>query len=479
MNDLEIQLKKSRKSLLDQLIGMPKLLNLPPIKALKNDFPRVIVHDITRRELQNLRDKIKNSTLEETKQINPDPVKLAHEIANFIQMEYKPSVAPAINATGIILHTALGRAPLCEAAQRAVSDVIRNYCTIAVDKKTGRRGDRYAHVEKLLCHLTGAEAACVVNNNSGATMLILNTLGEGKEVIISRGQLVEIGGSFRIPDVMRRSNAIMVEVGTTNKTHLWDYKEAITENTSLIMRVHTSNYQIIGFSEEVSLKDLVELGNEYNLPVVDDIGSGCLIDFKKDGLPEEPMVQDSIKAGIDVVTFSGDKILSGPQCGIILGKKKYIDLMKKNPLARALRCDKYTYAALEATLKLYLDEESLAEQHPVLLMLTLPIRSLANRANTFKRHLQDPLQKKCDITVINGYSQLGSGSLPAKNIATKLAALKSKKISAEVLGNKLRENTPSIFTRIENNALLLDFRTLRKDEIRTVEQAILSIFKNG
>jgi L-seryl-tRNA(Ser) seleniumtransferase len=476
MNDLENQLKNKRNTVLNNLIGMPKLLNLGPIKALRNDYPTIVVHDITRRELEGLRQEVLDASLNELDQINTDPILLAKKIAEAVQTEYRPSVAPAINATGIILHTALGRAPLCEDAQRAVANVIRNYCTIAIDQETGKRGDRYKHVENLLCQLTGAEAACVVNNNSAATMLILNTLGEDKEVLISRGQLVEIGGSFRMPDVMKRSHAIMVEVGTTNKTHLRDYREAITDATSLIMRVHTSNYQIIGFSQEVSLKDLVELGHQYNLPVVDDIGSGCLIDFKKYGLPAEPMVQVSIKLGFDVVTFSGDKILSGPQCGIIVGKKKYIDQMKKNPLARAMRCDKYTFAALEATLKLYLDEEHLADNHPVLNMLTIPIRRLANRANTFKRHLNKHLEEKCDISIMNGYSQLGSGSLPAKNIATKVVALKPKNFSAELLGNKLRAHRPPIFSRIENDALLLDLRTIRNDETKVVEDAIFTIF---
>jgi L-seryl-tRNA(Ser) seleniumtransferase len=466
-----------KNTLLDQLIGMPKLLNFPQIKTLDGKYPVAFIHHIARSELQKLRDRILEAGEKEIDGIDIDPQRLADRIANRVRFRMQPSVAPAINATGIILHTALGRAPLCREAQEAISSAIQNYCTVAIDRETGKRGDRYAHVEDLLCYLTGAEAALVVNNNAGATMLVLNTLAAGKEVIVSRGQLIEIGGSFRIPDIMKRSNARMVDVGTTNKTHLRDYREAITEETALLLRVHTSNYQIIGFSSEVPLEDLVRLGAEHNLPVMDDVGSGCLIDFQAYGLPEEPMVQNSVKAGSDVITFSGDKILSGPQCGIIVGKKRFIEAIKKNPLARALRCDKLTYAALEATLKIYLDPERLPERHPVLKMLTLPERKLAGRTRTFQRHLRNQLEGNCDIRVVNGHSQLGSGSLPAKNIPSKLVSLKPKSISAESLGSGLRSYNPPIFTRIEKDEVLLDFRTIQEKEINIVEQAVIKIFE--
>ena len=466
-----------RNHLLDQLIGIPKLLNYPQIKTLdEDDYPRPFIIDVTREELQNLRDQILSTEAEELGQIEIEPGLLAEKVANRIRRQFKPSVAPAINAAGIILHTALGRAPLCQEAQDAIADAIKNYCTLAIDRKSGKRGDRYVHVEELLCYLTGAEAGLVVNNNAGATMLVLNTMAFGREVVISRGQLIEIGGSFRIPDVMKRSGAIMNDVGTTNKTHPWDYERAITENTALLLRVHTSNYQIVGFTSEVPLKALVDLGHEHNLPVVDDIGSGCLIDFQKYGLPPEPLLQDSIKAGADIVTFSGDKILGGPQSGIIIGKKKYIDPIKKNPLTRALRCDKLTYAALEATLKLYLDEEHLPERHPVLKLLTIPTKRLASRARTFRRHLKDIVENKCEIKAIDGFSQLGSGSLPAQYIPTKVISLKPQTMSAETLAAKLRENEPPIFARIADDEVLLDLRTIREDETKIVEGAIKGIF---
>jgi L-seryl-tRNA(Ser) seleniumtransferase len=466
-----------RNRLLDQLIGIPKLMNYPQIKAIEEEhYPRSFIIDTTRIELQKLREQILTAETEELEQINIEPNLLAEKIANRIRFQFKPSVAPAINAAGIILHTALGRAPLCQEAQDAIANAIKNYCTLAIDRITGKRGDRYTHIEELLCYLTGAEAALVVNNNAGATMLVLNTMAFGKEVVISRGQLIEIGGSFRIPDVMKRSGALMVEVGTTNKTHLWDYGRAVTENTALLLRVHTSNYQIIGFTSEIPLKALVDLGHEHNLPVIDDIGSGCLIDFQKYGLPPEPMVQDSIKAGADIVTFSGDKILGGPQSGIIIGKKKYIDPIKKNPLTRALRCDKLTYAGLEATLKLYLDEEHLQERHPVLRLLTIPTKRLANRARTFRRHLKDVLDNKCEMKTIDGFSQLGSGSLPAQYIPTKLISLKPQTISVDSLATKFRENEPPIFARIADDEVLLDLRTIREDETKTIEEAIKKVF---
>jgi len=468
-----------RNYLLDQLIGIPKLLNYPQIKNLdEDDYPHPFIIEVTRAELQKLRDQILKAKADELDQIEIEPGVLAEKIADRIRRQFKPSVSLAINAAGIILHTALGRAPLCQEAQEAIANAIKNYCTLAIDRETGKRGDRYQHLEELFCYLTGAEAAVVVNNNAGATMLVLNTMAFGREVVISRGQLIEIGGSFRIPDVMKRSGAIMIEVGTTNKTHPWDYERAITENTALLLRVHTSNYQIVGFTSEVPLKTLVDLGHEHNLPVIDDIGSGCLIDFEKYGLPPEPMVQDSIKARADIVTFSGDKILGGPQSGIIIGKKKFIDPIKKNPLTRALRCDKLTYAALEATLKLYLDEEHLPERHPVLKLLTISTKRLATRARTFRRHLKDIVEGECEIKAIDGFSQLGSGSLPAQYIPTKLIALKPQTMSAESLAAKLRDNEPPIFARIADDEVLLDLRTIREDETKVVEMAIKDIFSD-
>ncbi|KPK89512.1 hypothetical protein AMJ80_09680 [bacterium SM23_31] len=468
-----------KNTLLDNLISTTKLLNYPKIKQLSKEFPKYYVKEIAKSELQNIRDIILNTPAESLDAVDISSESIEAKVDMRVRAEFRPSIRPAINAAGIILHTALGRAPFAEAAQEALMNAVRNYCTLAVDVPTGKRGDRYVHVEGLLKYLTGAQAACVVNNNAAAVLLVLNTLAEGKEVVISRGQLVEIGGAFRIPDVMHRSGAVMVEVGTTNRTHLYDYEEAINENTGMVQVVHHSNYRITGFAGEVPLADLKPLSKKHNIPLVEDIGSGCLIDFTHYGLPPEPMVQDSIKAGADVVTFSGDKILGGPQCGIIIGKKTYVDRIKKNPLCRALRSDKLTYSVLEATLKLFLDRKTLFEKHPVLHMLTLQTRTIGNRARSFVRKFKPVLGKECEIDVINGESQMGSGSLPAQFIPTKLVSLKSKNMSADELGYKLRMSEPPVFSRITEDRILLDFRTIHPREIQTLADVVVEALRNS
>lgn len=473
------EITPNKSTLLDNLISTTKLLNYPKIKQLSKEFPKYFVKETAKSELQNVRDTILSAPPESLDTIDITPESIESKIDVRVRAEFRPSVRPAINAAGIILHTALGRAPYAEDAQKALMNAVRNYCTLAVDVPTGKRGDRYTHVEGLLKYLTGTEAACVVNNNAAAVLLVLNTLAEGREVVISRGQLIEIGGAFRIPDVMRRSGAIMVEVGTTNRTHLFDYEETINENTAMIQAVHHSNYRIIGFTGEVPLSELKQLSVKHNIPLVEDIGSGCLIDFTKYGLPPEPMVQDSIKAGADVVTFSGDKILGGPQCGIIVGKKKYIDTIKKNPLCRALRNDKLTYSVLEATLKLFLDQKTLFEKHPVLHMLTLPVRTIGNRARSFVKKVKPLIDETCDIRVINGESQMGSGSLPAQFIPTKLVALKSKSMTADELGHKLRMSEPPVFSRITEEQVLLDFRTIHPQEVQALADVVVKAVRNS
>jgi len=329
------------------------------------------------------------------------------------------------------------------------------------------------HVQELLTMLTGAEAATVANNNAAATMLILHALADGKEVIVSRGQLIEIGGAFQLPEVVHRSGAKLVEVGTTNKTHLRSYREAITENTGAILRVHQSNYRMIGFTQDVPIEDLVELGREYDIPIVDDLGSGAFVDLTKYGLPEEPVVSDSIKAGADIVCFSGDKLLSGPQSGIILGKEKYIQLIKKNPLARMLRVGKLTLAALEATLWLFLDTDTITQTNPTLRMLTLPVDEIEATAQKLVDRLSGSLKDKAVVKLVDGCSQVGGGSLPGENLPTKLVSVKPLSISAETLGRRLRlENEPPIFTRIQQECVLLDMRTVLDDEIETMGKAL-------
>ncbi len=387
-----------------------------------------------------------------------------------------PSLRPAINATGIILHTGLGRALLPEAAVGEMDRIARGYSTLAIDMATGRRGHRDDHLEALICRLTGAEAATVVNNNAAATMLILNTLAQGREVIVSRGQLVEIGGSFRMPDVMAASGAIMREVGTTNKTHLRDYEGAISDNTGAILHVHQSNYRIVGFFAEPSLEELVELGRRHRLPVIDDLGSGALVDLSRYGLEPEPMVQHSMSAGADVACFSGDKLIGGPQAGIIVGKADVIERIRRNQLARALRIGKLTIAGLQATLRLFLSPATLEQTHPTYRMLALAVDELDARARAMAQALVGiPAQ----VEVINGHSQVGSGSVPAEELPTRLLAVRPEAVSADRLARLLREHEPSVVTRIRHEAVLLDPRTVQPDEDEAVCRALIEVLSEA
>jgi L-seryl-tRNA(Ser) seleniumtransferase len=380
-----------------------------------------------------------------------------------------------VNGTGIILHTALGRAPLAEAAQEALATAVKNYCTIAIDLGTGKRGDRHAHVAGLLQKLTGADAALVVNNNAAATLLILNTLAEGREVVISRGELVEIGGSFRIPDVMARSGAVLVEVGTTNRTHLRDYRNGLTDRTAVILKVHQSNYRIEGFTSQVPIEELAALGRERNMLVVDDVGSGALVDLSRYGLPREPLVRDSIAAGADAVCFSGDKLIGGPQCGIIVGKKAVIDRLKTNQLMRALRCDKLTYAVLEATLRLFLDEEWLRRHHPVVSMLAMSEGEIRKRCGRLRRALTQVLAPGDEVRVEKDTSEVGSGSLAAIPLPTWVAALNLQGMPAELLAARLRAAEVPVIGRVKEGRFLLDGRTIRNDEIPLVVAAMKQV----
>ena len=465
-----------RKELLSGLVGMPKLLNIPVIKEALEEMPQLYGNEIVRQELDALRQRILTADENELANIVVDPDKLAEKIVRIMRRKAKPSVYDAINAAGIILHTALGRAPLAKEARDAVYHAATGYNTLAIDRDTGKRGDRHKHVEDLLCFLTGAEGAVVVNNNAAATVVLLNTMAEGKEVIVSRGQLVEIGGSFRIPDVMKRSNAEMVEIGTTNKTHAKDYINAITEETGLLLRVHASNFRITGFASEVPVKEIAQIAHDHDLPMADDIGSGCLYDTTKFGLAPEPMVQDSIRDGADLVCFSGDKMIGGPQCGIIVGKKGSIEKIKKNPLVRAFRCGKLTYSALEGTLKLYLDEETLPQKLPILNMLTRQKQEISRKEHTFLRKVKPFLEGKCEAKVTDGYSLMGSGSLPARDIPTKIIKLKPLNMTVDELTACLRENDPPVFARIEEDSVALDFRTVFPDDVPHLVKAMERIF---
>jgi len=385
-----------------------------------------------------------------------------------LRQNVSPKLKRVVNATGIILHTNLGRAPLPQEAIDQMVSIAGRYCNVEIDLESGQRGSRTDLVESLLCQLTGAEAAAVVNNNAAAVLLALNTLSMQKEALVSRGELVEIGGSFRIPDIMSRSGALMVEVGTTNRTHLKDFEQAVTPETGVMLSVHPSNYKVMGFTAKVDLEDLVGLAREKGVSVIHDLGGGVLIDLRDYGLPYEPLVMDSVKAGVDVITFSGDKILGGPQCGILVGKKEAITQIRKNPLMRALRCDKLVYAALEGTLKLYLNPGHLRESHPTLRMLTEPVSVLKRRGRQLLKRLEN--LEGISVTLVDSVAQTGSGALPLEEIPSVAVAIAGRDVDA--LAKRLRDNDPPVVGYVRDDQLFLDLRTLWPDDLKTIADAI-------
>ncbi len=470
--------RTGRQQAFAQLPQVDRLSLHPDISKLMQQFPRQLVIDQLREQLEKLRLQLTEMPPEQLATFQLDQEALVDRFVREISRALAPKVRRVINATGIILHTGLGRAPLPKQAQQSLIAATEGYSSVEIDLETGKRGDRHQLVEALLKKLTGAEAAAVVNNNAAATLLALNTLSFGKETIVSRGELVTIGGSYRIPDIMKKSGAQMVEVGTTNQTELWEYEQAITENTGLLLKVHTSNYRIIGFVAEASLPELVQLGRKRGLPVMHDLGSGMLIDLSRYGLPKEPVVGESLACGADIVTFSGDKLLGGPQAGIIVGKKKYIDLIKKNQLARALRCGKLTFAALEATLRLFLDPDKLLQQHPVLTMLLRDESDLDRAANELQQRLAPIVADLGEVQIEMGLSEVGGGSLATESLPTRLVRLQLHQFPAEVLAKRLRLNDPPIVARIVDNRIALDVRTIRPDEFDAIAAAVSQIL-NG
>lgn len=395
------------------------------------------------------------------------------ELEQRLEREARPTLTRVINGLGVVLHTGLGRAPLCATAREALADVSAGFCSLEIDRATGRRGSRGAHIESLLCELTGAEAAHVVNNNCAATLLVLSSIAAGREVVVSRGQLVEIGGAFRIPDVMKQSGCRMIEVGTTNRTHLRDYARAITPDTGALMRVHTSNYRIRGFTKEVDLDEMVALGREYGLPVIDDLGSGALIDLGQFGLPQEPLVRDSVERGAAVACFSGDKLIGACQAGIIVGKREFIAPMKKHPLTRALRLDKLSFAVLERTLMLFLDEPRALEEHLLYRILLKPVARMQKEANLLARRVRKPLAEAAEIRVCACRSEFGGGALATESLESRALAVRPKRLGLEELAKRMRLQSPPVFGRIENGEYLLDFRTLSGSEIPELVRALL------
>jgi L-seryl-tRNA(Ser) seleniumtransferase len=437
------------------------LRNIPKVDEIIKEFVnkeipfknRELLTNSIREVIENLRNKIISN---EVKDISMDI--LVEEIIYEMEKKDEYSLTKVINGTGVVLHTNLGRALLSKQAELAVSSVLGSYSNLEFDLITGKRGERYFHVEKLLSEITGANSALVVNNNAAAVMLVLSSLCNGDEVIVSRGELVEIGGSFRIPDVMKLSGAKLVEIGTTNKTHYKDYINAINENTKAILKVHTSNYRIMGFTDSVSTKELSQLSKEYGLLLIEDLGSGSLIDLSEFGYSKEPTVQEQISNGIDVLTFSGDKLLGGPQCGIILGSIENIERMKKNQLTRAIRVDKMTIAALEGTLRHYRSKQDAIENIPVLNMLTMPKEHIYNKADYFVKAIPEL------VSLSECKSQVGGGSLPLDTIDSYCLRLISSKKSANTLSRELRELNIPIIIRIEEDNAIIDLRTVFEED---------------
>ncbi|MBW2143779.1 MAG: L-seryl-tRNA(Sec) selenium transferase [Deltaproteobacteria bacterium] len=434
-------------------------------------YPRDLILKAVNHVLDKLRTRIqKGEDVEEKSELSIDA--LSNRIVRRLELISRPSLRPVINATGVVIHTNLGRSILPEKVLKKFRPLAGGYSNLEYDLDQGERGSRYSHVEGILKELTSAEAAMVVNNNAAAVLIALETLAKGREVVVSRGQLVEIGGSFRIPDVMRKSGAKMVEVGTTNKTHLRDYEEVIGPETALLLKVHTSNFQIVGFTEEVSMAELSSLGKQYGIPVMEDLGSGCLVDLSEYGLIKEPTVHEVLAHGADLVTFSGDKLLGGPQAGIILGRKDLVDAIKRNPLCRALRIDKLTLLALEETLKLYRDEWIAVKEIPTLKMICQSYSSLEKKAGRLLKLVGKLKTGNFSIELTDGNSKVGGGALPLLELSSRLLCLVPKKLSPQFMERWLRALDPPVITRLEKERVLLDVRTIQEKDLKTIAQAI-------
>lgn len=460
---------------LREIPAVDELLHCEVLQTALQQHPRKLVVESIRQILDEKRQQIRSmpATLSRSELA---PSALATLVIERIEILSQHSLRPVINATGIVVHTNLGRSLLPDEALERLKVLAPCYNNLEYDLAAGKRGSRYVHAEAILCEITGAEAALVVNNNAGAVLLVLNTLAKDREVIVSRGQLVEIGGSFRIPDVMTSSGAILREVGCTNRTHLRDYEAAINDATALLMKVHNSNYRIQGFTAEVALEALVALGKSFHIPVVEDLGSGSFVDFSRFGLQPEPTAQDVIRAGADVVTFSGDKLLGGPQAGIILGREDLVAKFKKNPLTRALRVDKLTLAALEATLHLYRDEAGAIARIPTLRMIAAPLSVLEERAADLASQIRTvDREEHLKIEVRSGYSQVGGGSLPAQDLPTYTVAIQSSTFGTQQIERHLRGFRVPIVGRIESDCYLLDVRTLQEGDPTLISEGFADL----
>lgn len=458
------------------LPSVDEVLSQKEIEELIEKYPRSIVLESIREVIDiNRKTIVAIKTEEEAEKFSLTMEKVIEETEKKARDNYALSLKKVINGTGTVLHTNLGRSLISEKIKDEIWTAASRYSNLEYDLEKGERGSRYVHLTDMIKRLTGAEDVLVVNNNAAAVMLVLSTMAKGGEAIVSRGELVEVGGSFRIPSVMALSGADLVEIGATNKTHLKDYEEAITENTRALMKVHTSNYRIMGFTESISVAELVELGKKYDLPVIEDLGSGVFIDLSKYGLEYEPTVLDSIHRGADIVTFSGDKMLGGAQAGIIVGKKKYISAMKKNQLTRALRVDKLTICALEATLRMYLDEEEAVKNIPTLNMITMPMEELERKANLLYAEIEK-LNLDADVHIEECLSQVGGGSMPLETMKSRGIAITPSNMNVSTLERKLRLSDSHIIARVYDNKYVLDVRTIFEDEFVDVANELKLAF---
>ncbi len=456
---------------LRQLPGVDQLLEWTREDGELSDVPRAVQVSAARETVDGLRRRILQNGNEVSSQ-SLEPAALRTRMKSYVAKAMRPNLVRTINATGVVVHTNLGRSRLADAALANVDAVARHYSNLEFDLAAGKRGSRYQAVADILCEVSGAEAGLVVNNNAGAVLIALNTLAQGKDVIVSRGELVEIGGAFRIPDVMEKSGARLKEVGTTNRTHPRDYANAIDAHTGLLLKVHKSNYAVVGFTKEVSLSELSALGRQHQIPVMEDLGSGTFIDFSRYGLAKEPTVQDSVSAGVDVVTFSGDKLLGGPQGGLIVGRKSLVEKIKTNPLNRAMRIDKMTLAALESTLRLYRDPRQAVSAIPTLRMITTTLATLQTRAQALHESLARLADPRLKLDFADSFSRAGGGALPLLKIPTCCVTVQVEGLTAGALEKALRRRQPPIIARIENDTLLLDPRTLEDDEFPLIHSAI-------
>lgn len=459
-----------------RLAGLPKVdqvLARPELEALEGQIPRGLRLKAVRLVLEGLREGLLAG-----REVAPEVLSLAGvAVAAAAQARdlARPSLRRVVNATGVVVHTNLGRSLLAEVALKRLLELNQTYTNLEYNLAAGARGSRYSHVAGILTEITGAEAALVVNNNAAAVFISLMTLAAGQEVIVSRGQLVEIGGSFRIPDVMARSGAILREVGTTNKTHARDYENAITSNTGLLLKVHTSNFAVVGFHHEVTLREMRAIADRFHLPLMEDLGSGVLMDLTQFGLPKEPTVPEALADGADLVTFSGDKLLGGPQAGIILGRADLVERIRANPLNRALRIDKLTLAALEATLELYREPQEAMAAIPTLRMLATSLEELTRRARALVRRLKALGLPRLGVGLADGVSRVGGGALPLAAPATKLVTVKVAGISPTRLEEALRASDPPIICRLEDGRLLLDVRTMLADDAAVIVRVLAGL----